>query len=232
MITFSWPSPSLIGLQRLWLTLWIEFSLLTNTDTRTSTQTKTSTENERITVRLGRHLSTKLPQVDLHSTHPVVLPHLVMVKQGNVDEVIKLLIPASSRLLQPNVCFWYSPVEVHTLPPFWIQGVIDSLASVLFLTQGHLEVALKMVLHDKKYKWLLGYKSKNGQCGHLAIRIATCSAIHGKNAPCLRQNVMLDSQSSGFNFENFSFTCTNRTWTTPVTLRFFPAFPSFCDRNI
>ena len=45
------------------------------------------------------HLPTKLPQVNLHSTHPVVLPHLVVVKQGNVNEVVKLLVPVSSGLL-------------------------------------------------------------------------------------------------------------------------------------
>ena len=56
-------------------------------------------------VRLGRHLPTKLPQVDFHSTHPVVLPHLVVVKQGNVNEVVKLLVPVSSSgLLQPDIC--------------------------------------------------------------------------------------------------------------------------------
>ena len=48
------------------------------------------------------HLPTKLSQVNLHSTHPVVLPHFVVVKQGDVNEVVKLLIPASNRL-QPFV---------------------------------------------------------------------------------------------------------------------------------
>ena len=43
----------------------------------------------------GDDLPTELPQVDFHSAHPVVLPHLVVVKQGNVNEVVKLLVPSS-----------------------------------------------------------------------------------------------------------------------------------------
>ena len=48
------------------------------------------------------HLPTKLPQVDLQSTHPVVLPHLIVVKQGDIDEVVKLLVPLSGRF-QPSI---------------------------------------------------------------------------------------------------------------------------------
>ena len=63
--------------------------------------TQTRTKTEKRMVRLV-HLPTKLSQVNLHSTHPVVLPHFVVVKQGDVNEVVKLLIPASNRL-QPFV---------------------------------------------------------------------------------------------------------------------------------
>ena len=56
---------------------------------------------------------------------------------------------------------------------------------MLLFTQGHLEVVLIVLEIERKVAaWL--YSKIVG--GHLAIGIATCSAIHGKNASCLRQN--------------------------------------------
>ena len=43
----------------------------------------------------GDDLPTELPQVNFHSAHPVVLPNLIVVKQGNVNEVVELLVPSS-----------------------------------------------------------------------------------------------------------------------------------------
>ena len=52
----------------------------------------------------GEDLPTELPQVDFPPAHPVVLPHLVVVKQGNVNEVVELLVPSSSRATTIPLC--------------------------------------------------------------------------------------------------------------------------------
>ena len=135
----------------------------------------------------GEDLPTKLPQVDFHSAHPVVLPHLVVVKQGNVNEVVKLLIPASSRAT-------YNPSDTHQLrsiPSLHLGFSVLLIVLLLCFSLPRVTFKLYCWCYIIEIKVAAGFQSKNVD-GHLAIGIATCSAIHGKNAPCLRQNVRFE----------------------------------------
>ena len=68
------------------------------------------------------HLPGQLSQIDLHATHPVVLPTNVVVEQSDVDEVVQLLVP----------------VEIEGLPPLGVESVVQDLGLDFLLAQRYL----------------------------------------------------------------------------------------------
>ena len=70
----------------------------------------------------GEDLPTELPQVDFHPAHPVVLPTHVVIKQSDVDEVVKLLVP----------------IEIKGLPPLGVESVVQDLGLDFLLAECYL----------------------------------------------------------------------------------------------
>ena len=194
MITLSWPSPSLIGLQRLWLTLETVLLLSQNTGDRERKTRQYKIDRKYKTLQVPTSLLSSLKSI---STRPI-LSSLPTSSWSN--SAMSMKSSSSSYLVVARRSLWpFVLVKFHqfrSIPSLHLG--FNVLLIVLLLCFSFPRVTLRdsimglqvvMGNNDEKQerKRNIGFERKDD---NLAIRITTCPAIHGKNTSSLAQNIV------------------------------------------